>query len=143
MIARCVLPYENEGLNECWLADKERFSYQGLNSAERLTRPMVKQGGTWREVDWNVALDYASHALRDVVKNHGAAALGSTLLLDAGLRLADANLEDDPSVEMRFAVLGERPVIVDAVAPAAVAISCRRFVACRAPSGVASESTIV
>ena len=74
-----VLPYENEGLNECWLADKERFSYEGLNSAERLTRPMVKQGGTWREVDWNVALDYASHALRDVVKNHGAAALGGLL----------------------------------------------------------------
>ncbi|HLA34815.1 MAG TPA: NADH-quinone oxidoreductase subunit NuoG, partial [Rhodocyclaceae bacterium] len=74
-----VLPYENEGLNECWLADKERFSYEGLNSAERLTRPMVKQGGTWREVDWNVALDYASHALRDVLKNHGAAALGGLL----------------------------------------------------------------
>ncbi|MDI6747059.1 MAG: NADH-quinone oxidoreductase subunit NuoG [Rhodocyclaceae bacterium] len=71
-----VLPLENEQLNECWLSDKERFSYEGLNSTERLTRPMVKQGGKWQEVDWNVALDYAAHALRDVAKNHGAAEIG-------------------------------------------------------------------
>ena len=74
-----VLPLENEDINECWLTDKERFSYQGLNSAERLTKPMVKQGGEWKEVDWNVALDYASHALRDVAKTHGGAAIGGLL----------------------------------------------------------------
>jgi NADH-quinone oxidoreductase subunit G len=71
-----VLPLENEDINECWLTDKERFSYQGLNSAERLTKPMVKQGGEWKEVDWSAALDYAAHALRDVAKTHGAAAIG-------------------------------------------------------------------
>ena len=74
-----VLPLENEDINECWLTDKERFSYQGLSSAERLTRPMVKQGGEWKEVDWTVALDYASHALRDVAKTHGGAAIGGML----------------------------------------------------------------
>ncbi|MFH1872467.1 MAG: NADH-quinone oxidoreductase subunit NuoG [Pseudomonadota bacterium] len=77
-----VLPLENEDINECWLTDKERFSYQGLNSLGdngRLTRPMVKQGGEWREVDWNVALDYAAHALRDVAKTHGGAAIGGLL----------------------------------------------------------------
>ena len=74
-----VLPLENEEINECWLTDKERFSYQGLNSAERLTRPMVKQGGEWKEVDWSVALDYAAHALRDVAKSHGGAAIGGLL----------------------------------------------------------------
>ncbi|GAB1395192.1 NADH-quinone oxidoreductase subunit NuoG [Rhodocyclaceae bacterium] len=72
-----VLPLENEAINECWLSDKERFSYEALNSAERLTKPMVKQGGEWKEVEWNVALDYASHALRDVKKDHGAAAIGA------------------------------------------------------------------
>ncbi len=74
-----VLPLENEDINECWLTDKERFSYQGLNSAERLTRPMVKQGGEWKEVAWSVALDYAAHALRDVAKTHGGAAIGGLL----------------------------------------------------------------
>ncbi|MDR2000331.1 MAG: NADH-quinone oxidoreductase subunit NuoG [Zoogloeaceae bacterium] len=72
-----VLPLENEELNECWLSDKDRFSYEGLNSPERLTKPMIKQGGVWKEVEWNQALDYAAHALRDVAKEHGAAAIGA------------------------------------------------------------------
>ena len=72
-----VLPLENEAINECWISDKERFSYEGLNSTERLTRPMVKQGGQWKEVEWNVALDYAAHALRDVAKNQGGNAIGA------------------------------------------------------------------
>lgn len=72
-----VLPLENEAVNECWLSDKERFSYEALNGTERLVRPMVKQGGEWLEVEWNVALDYAAHALRDVVKNAGGDALGA------------------------------------------------------------------
>jgi NADH-quinone oxidoreductase subunit G len=74
-----VLPFENEEINECWLSDKDRFSYEGLNSAERLTKPMIKQGGVWKEVEWNQALDYAAHALRDVAKEHGAAAVGALL----------------------------------------------------------------
>ena len=72
-----VLPLENEDVNECWISDKDRFSYEGLNSAERLTKPMLKQGGVWNEVEWNVALDYVAHALRDVAKEHGASAIGA------------------------------------------------------------------
>ena len=74
-----VLPRENEDINECWLSDKDRFSYEALNSSERLTKPMVKQGGEWREVEWNVALDYVAHALRDVVKTHGGEAVGGLI----------------------------------------------------------------
>src|SRR5512133_1424490 len=47
-----VLPLENDAINECWLSDKDRFSYEGLDSAERLPAPMIKQGGQWRETDW-------------------------------------------------------------------------------------------
>ncbi|HTH94189.1 MAG TPA: NADH-quinone oxidoreductase subunit NuoG [Rhodocyclaceae bacterium] len=72
-----VLPLENEDINECWLSDKDRFSYEAVNSTERLTKPMVKQGGAWQEVDWGVALDYVAHALKDVVKAHGADAVGT------------------------------------------------------------------
>ena len=71
-----VLPLENEAINECWLSDKDRYSYEGLNSADRVTRPMVKQDGKWNEVDWNVALDYVSHALKDIAKTHGGSAIG-------------------------------------------------------------------
>ena len=72
-----VLANENEDVNECWISDKDRFSYEGLNSAQRLTKPMVKQDGKWHEVEWNVALDYVAHALRDVVKESGADAIGA------------------------------------------------------------------
>lgn len=67
-----MIPFENEEVNECWISDKDRFAYEGLNSADRLLKPQVKQDGKWVEADWNVALDYVSHALRDVAKNHGA-----------------------------------------------------------------------
>lgn len=72
-----VLPRENEEVNECWISDKDRFSYEGLNSSERLLKPMVRVDGDLREVEWNVALDYVSHALKDVVKTHGGHALAS------------------------------------------------------------------
>lgn len=71
-----VLPLENESVNECWLSDKDRFSYEGLNSGERLTKPMVKQGGQWQEVEWNHALDYVAHSLRDIAGEHGASSVG-------------------------------------------------------------------
>jgi NADH-quinone oxidoreductase subunit G len=52
-----VLPLENEAVNECWLSDKDRFSYEGLNAPDRLRRPMVKHDGAWHEVDWEQAFD--------------------------------------------------------------------------------------
>ena len=72
-----VLPRENEGVNECWLSDKDRFAYEGLNSAQRLVRPMIKQHETWREVDWQTALDFAVAGLKRVREAHGPTALGA------------------------------------------------------------------
>jgi NADH-quinone oxidoreductase subunit G len=71
-----VLPIENEHVNECWLSDRDRFAYEGLNSEERLLHPMVKRAGEWAEVDWPEALEAAAHGLKDVVARHGADALG-------------------------------------------------------------------
>ena len=72
-----VLPRENEEINECWISDKDRFSYEAVNSAERLLKPMVRVDGALREVEWNVALDYVSHALKDIAKNHGAESIAA------------------------------------------------------------------
>ncbi len=72
-----VLPLENESINECWISDKDRFSYEGLNGDDRLRSPMVKQGGEWREVDWQTALDVVAQGLTDIVARHGAGALGA------------------------------------------------------------------
>ena len=72
-----VLPLENEAINECWLSDRDRFSYEGLNSPDRLTAPMLKQGGEWKEVDWQTALRYVADGLRDIRAAHGADAIGA------------------------------------------------------------------
>ncbi|MFC5300700.1 NADH-quinone oxidoreductase subunit NuoG [Azospira restricta] len=72
-----VLPRENEAVNECWISDKDRFSYESLNSDARLTKPMIRVDGQLREVEWNVALDYVAHGLNDIVKQHGPSALGA------------------------------------------------------------------
>jgi NADH-quinone oxidoreductase subunit G len=72
-----VVPFENEEINECWIADRDRFSYEALNSDERLTRPMLKQGGTWQEVDWQTALEYVANGLKNIKNDHGAGAIGA------------------------------------------------------------------
>ena len=72
-----VLPFENEDINECWIADRDRFSYEALNSDERLTRPMLKQGGVWNEVDWQTALEYVANGLQQIKAEHGGQSIGA------------------------------------------------------------------
>ncbi len=72
-----VLPLENEAVNECWIADRDRFSYEALNSDERLTQPMLKQGGQWQAVDWQTALEYVANGLKQIKADHGAASIGA------------------------------------------------------------------
>jgi NADH-quinone oxidoreductase subunit G len=67
-----VLPLENEHINECWLSDKDRFAYESLDNADRLVNPMLKQDGKWIETDWQTALEYVAHGLRNIRHEHGA-----------------------------------------------------------------------
>jgi len=72
-----VVPFENESVNECWIADRDRFSYEALNAEERLTAPMIKQGGEWRSVDWQTALEYVANGLKQISSEFGAASIGA------------------------------------------------------------------
>jgi NADH-quinone oxidoreductase subunit G len=72
-----VVPLENEDVNECWIADRDRFSYEAVNSDERLTSPMLKQGGQWKAVDWTSALEYVARGLTQIKVDHGPAAIGA------------------------------------------------------------------
>ncbi|WP_312260424.1 NADH-quinone oxidoreductase subunit NuoG [Limnohabitans sp.] len=72
-----VVPLENEEVNECWIADRDRFSYEALNSEDRLTQPMLKQGGEWKTVDWQTALEYVANGLRNIQSDHGANSIGA------------------------------------------------------------------
>jgi len=82
-----VLPRDNEEINECWISDKDRFSYEALNSGERLQKPMIRVDGSLREVEWNIALDYVSHALTDIARTHGGESI-------AALAAPSATLEE-------------------------------------------------
>ncbi|MFN7221599.1 MAG: NADH-quinone oxidoreductase subunit NuoG, partial [Burkholderiales bacterium] len=71
-----VLPLENEAINECWISDRDRFSYEALNSDERLTKPMVKRDGKWMETDWQDALHTVADGLKAVRDQAGGAQIG-------------------------------------------------------------------
>jgi NADH-quinone oxidoreductase subunit G len=72
-----VVPLENEAVNECWIADRDRFSYEALNGPERLTKPMLKQGGVWNDVDWQTALEYVANGLKQIKADHSASSIGA------------------------------------------------------------------
>lgn len=72
-----AVPLENDAVNECWIADRDRFSYEALNSDARLTQPMIKQGGQWKPVDWTTALEYVANGLKQIKTQHGAASIGA------------------------------------------------------------------
>lgn len=59
-----VVPKENEAINETWLSDRDRFSYEGLYSKDRLTKPMIKKAGQWQETDWSDALAIVAKKLK-------------------------------------------------------------------------------
>lgn len=73
---RRVLPLENEGINECWISDRDRFAYEGLYHDGRLKNPKIKHGGEWRDVDWPTALEYVRHTLECIGKEDGQDQIG-------------------------------------------------------------------
>jgi NADH-quinone oxidoreductase subunit G len=72
-----VVPLENEAVNECWIADRDRFSYEALDSQDRLTQPMIKHGGEWKTVDWQTALEYVAKSFKHIQAEHGANSIGA------------------------------------------------------------------
>ena len=69
-----VVPRDNEQINEVWISDRDRFSYEGINSEERLTAPMVKHEGEWKQVDWDFAIGIASDKIIEILEDEEAGA---------------------------------------------------------------------
>jgi NADH-quinone oxidoreductase subunit G len=121
-----VLPLENEAVNECWLSDKDRFSYDALSSPQRLTQPLLRRDGAWVEIDWQEALERVAAALKEAGAGTGilatphstfeelvlAAKLARGLGASADFRLrqsdfsADGKLGGVPWLGMPIAELG-------------------------------------
>ncbi len=66
-----VLPIDNPQVNDCWLADRDRYSYEAVNSARRLTAPMIREHGAWKEVSWETALSYTCAGIRQAIASGG------------------------------------------------------------------------
>jgi len=109
-----VVPLENEDVNECWIADRDRYSYEALDGADRLSSPMIKQGGQWQEVDWQTALEYVANGLKTIKNDHGANSIGALasphstleeLYLAAGLMRGLGS--DNIDYRLRYAEFGK------------------------------------
>ncbi len=77
-----VHPKDNEAVNETWISDRDRFSYQGLNADDRLLRPMVKRDGQWRTADWQEALGMVAAGLKSSGDNELGALVAPTATLE-------------------------------------------------------------
>ncbi len=71
-----VVPRENEQINETWIADRDRFGFEGMYSTERVTQPLVRIDGALKPVDWEAALTAAADGLQKAAAAHGGASLG-------------------------------------------------------------------
>jgi NADH-quinone oxidoreductase subunit G len=71
-----VVPRPNDEINETWISDRDRFSYEGVYSDDRLLRPMLNDGGEWRETDWSTALETVANGLKAAVNEAGPSRLG-------------------------------------------------------------------
>lgn len=69
-----VVPRDNEAINEVWISDRDRFSYEGIDSEDRISSPMIKQGGEWKQVSWDAALAHASEHLQNILSASDEAA---------------------------------------------------------------------
>ena len=58
-----IVPRDNEAINETWISDRDRFSYEAIYAADRLKTPLIKSGSEWRELDWSAALERAAEVL--------------------------------------------------------------------------------
>src|SRR5439155_967965 len=83
-----VLSRDHEGVDDGWLCDKGRFAYQAIHVDERVTRPMVRDGGELRAVSWERALDEAARGLGRARGSVGAIAGGETTNAEGSVRFA-------------------------------------------------------
>jgi NADH-quinone oxidoreductase subunit G len=71
-----MVPRENEQINETWIADRDRFGFEGMYSPDRVSVPMLRSDGGLQEVDWEVALNEAAGRLQKARASHGGTAIG-------------------------------------------------------------------
>lgn len=72
-----VVPRENESINETWVSDRDRYSYEAIKSPDRLLTPKIKRESQWLDVDWNTALNYVVEKWQAILEKDGPSELGA------------------------------------------------------------------
>ncbi len=80
-----VVPRENGSINETWISDRDRFSYEGIYHEDRITKPLIRENDVWQECDWSTALAFAARGLQSVCSTHGAEQVGALISPNATL----------------------------------------------------------
>jgi NADH-quinone oxidoreductase subunit G len=112
-----VVPRENEAINEVWIADRDRFSYEGVYSPDRLMRPLVRRGAEWVESDWEPALMRTAEGLKDSAASLGLLASSSGTIEELYLAARIARGLGSPNIDHRLRQRDFRDQAADPVFP--------------------------
>ncbi len=80
-----MVPRPNEAVNETWISDRDRYSYEGVYSDDRVQSPMIRVDDEWQETDWETALAAAARGIQDSIEKHGAEQFGALISPSATL----------------------------------------------------------
>lgn len=69
LVMRAV-PRENEAINEVWMSDRDRFSYEGVNHRDRCLQPMIKQNDEWQEVSWDKVINDVAMRTQSIIQEY-------------------------------------------------------------------------
>ncbi len=112
-----VVPRPNDAINETWIADRDRFSYEGIYAADRLDAPMIREGGVWRTVGWDAALQAVAKALESHADSLGVLSSPSVTTEEAYLLAKLSRGLGNPNIDHRLRVGDFRDSELDPRAP--------------------------
>jgi NADH-quinone oxidoreductase subunit G len=112
-----VVPRPNEAINETWIADRDRFSYEGIYAEDRLATPMIRDGGAWKSVGWDAALEAVAQALKSHADSLGVLSSPSVTAEEAYLLAKLSRGLGNPNIDHRLRVTDFRDAELDPRAP--------------------------
>jgi len=107
-----VVPNENEAINEVWLSDRDRFSYEGVDTEDRLTTPMIKRDGQWQAANWDEALALVADKFKAIAEEKSKQLIAEAEAAEAEATKSEANTTENSDEESAEAANIEMAALV-------------------------------